>query len=241
MVTIYDLLEISEDASKEEIERAYQNMIISYQTNPNNTEEENKQNEFILNKLKLAYEILSDDERRKKYDENLSNKRAEDLIKNVSSSEEPETEHYEKPEMPSNDESKTQEELKTEMYDKEFDDGIEESSEELTIEEKQRLKEAAEEEFKQRLAKAKKAEEEYNKAYNKAYNDYFNSNRRNGLKAKLKRFGITIITIAVLIVLCIILWHIPPIRVALIDFYNSNSVVKVIVDIVISIAKSFKS
>ena len=83
MVTIYDLLEVNEDASKEEIEQSYQNLVIEYQTNPINTPEENKQNEMILNKLKMGYEILMNDEKRKKYDKDLAKKRAEDLIKNI--------------------------------------------------------------------------------------------------------------------------------------------------------------
>ena len=74
MVTIYDLLEVNEDASKEEIEQSYQNLVIEYQTNPINTPEENKQNEMILNKLKMGYEILMNDEKRKKYDKLKSQK-----------------------------------------------------------------------------------------------------------------------------------------------------------------------
>ena len=86
MVTIYELLEVQENASKEEIEKSYQKLILEYQKNPSLSEEENNQNEMILNKLKIAYEILSNDEKRKKYDNDLAKKRAEDLIKNVSGS-----------------------------------------------------------------------------------------------------------------------------------------------------------
>ena len=34
MVTIYDLLEVEENASKEEIEKSYQKLVIEYQINP---------------------------------------------------------------------------------------------------------------------------------------------------------------------------------------------------------------
>lgn len=243
MVTIYDLLEVSEDASKEEIEKAYQNMIISYQTNPSFSEEENKENEFILNKLKMAYDILINDEKRKKYDENLANKRAEDLIKNVSTTTVEEN-HYEDPIKVSNETVPEQEEKiqesKTEMYDREFDDGIEENSEELTKQEREKLKQAAEDEFKRNLAKVKKAEEEYNKAYNKAYKEYVKSNDRYSFRAKLKRFGVTLLFILVLIVVCFILWHIPPVKASLANIYNSNVVIKTIVDIIVSVVNSFK-
>ena len=83
MVTIYDLLEIQESASKEDIEKAYQSLVMEYQTNPALTPEENRQNELILNKLKMGYEILMNDEKRARYDKELSKKRAEELIKNV--------------------------------------------------------------------------------------------------------------------------------------------------------------
>ena len=83
MVTIYDLLEVNEKASKEEIEKSYQKLVLEYQTNPVLTEEENKKNELILNKLKIAFEILMNDEKRQKYDRDLSKKRAEELIKNI--------------------------------------------------------------------------------------------------------------------------------------------------------------
>ena len=54
MVTIYDLLEVSENASKDEIEKSYTRLIMEYQMNPSLDEEANKENEMILNKLKIA-------------------------------------------------------------------------------------------------------------------------------------------------------------------------------------------
>ena len=84
MVTIYDLLEVDEKASKEEIEKSYQRLILEYGQDPKLTPKENADNEIILNKVKIAYEILINDEKRAIYDKDLSKKRAEELIKNVS-------------------------------------------------------------------------------------------------------------------------------------------------------------
>ena len=39
MVTIYELLEVQENASKEEIEKSYQKLILEYQKNPSLSEE----------------------------------------------------------------------------------------------------------------------------------------------------------------------------------------------------------
>ena len=79
MVTIYEVLEVSEDASKEEIEKAYAKLVYEYRIDPNLSEEDNKENELLLNKLKIAYGILANDEKRKKYDQDLAQKRAEEL------------------------------------------------------------------------------------------------------------------------------------------------------------------
>ena len=48
MVTIYDLLEVAENASKEEIEKSYQNLLLEYKIDPILSEQENKENEMIL-------------------------------------------------------------------------------------------------------------------------------------------------------------------------------------------------
>lgn len=80
MVTIYELLEVDEDASKEEIEKSYSRLVLEFSQNPKFDEKTNKENEMILNKMKIAYEILTNDAKRKKYDEDLAKKRAESLI-----------------------------------------------------------------------------------------------------------------------------------------------------------------
>lgn len=83
MTTIYDLLEVNENASKKEIEEAYNKIILEFRIDPKLDSNVNKDNELILNKIKIAYEILMDDAKRARYDKELANKRAEDLLKNV--------------------------------------------------------------------------------------------------------------------------------------------------------------
>lgn len=224
MVTIYDLLEINEKASKEEIEQAYQKLILQYHKDPKLTEKENADNELILNKIKLAYEILVDDEKRNKYDKALAKKRAEELIQNVSvSKKEPEVKEETEEKIPAQNQTTSTIEYQAE------------ENEEVTLSEKEKneLKKAAEQEFKANLKKAQKAEEEYNKAYNEAYNNYM---RKLGYKVKepmtLKRFFNTIIFIVAFIITCFIFWLIPPVRNLLIDLYNENIIIKALVDII---------
>lgn len=223
MVTIYDLLEVNEKASKEEIEQAYEKLILRYHKNPKLTEQENANNEQILNKLKIAYDILVDDEKRAKYDKDLAKKRAEELIKNVSVSKEEPEKPVEVKQTPV--ENKTPE-VKQEAK-------VEDEEVELSEQEKNEIKKSAEQEFKENLKRAKKAEEEYNKAYNEAYNNYM---RKLGYKVKepltLKRFLNTLIFIVATIITCFIFWLIPPVRNLLIDLYNENIVIKSLVDII---------
>lgn len=244
MVTIYSLLEVSEDATNEEIERSFEKLVLKYQTNPNLSDEANKENEFILNKLKMAHDILINDEKRKKYDIELAKKRAENLIQNIPvQKEENETQTQEAIPKAA---PKVEEVSKTQRYDEEFDDteeiddtdDTEEVQEGLSSEEKMRLRKAAKEEFNRKLKKAQEAEEEYNKAYNKAYNEYMKKAVKRGMPAPIKKFVNTLIVIVVTVIVAFIAWHIPPIKKIFVDLYNENKAVKFLADFVISTIKA---
>ena len=241
IITVYDLLEVSENASKEEIEKSYLKLINTYSIDSTQTEDVRNQNELILKKLKLAYDILSDDSKREKYDSDLAKKRAEELIKNVTvKTEEPK-------------EIKDIETTKTNIITNNVQDNIpqntnvnykktEEYKEENEIEteielssvEKKKIKKAAEKELKDNLKKVQKAEEEYNRAYNEAYNEYL---RKMGYSVKepwtLKRVKNLIITIFAIIITCALIWILPPTRNILTQIYEENFIIKSLVDIVV--------
>lgn len=218
-------------------------MLEEYKISPNLDAKEAKENEFILNKLKIAYDILINDERRRKYDSDLAKKRAEDLIKNVSIK----TENKVDKEVPVSSDNthntvKTDQELKNEKYDIEFDDGDEDYYEEdeeevLSKEEQDKLRKAAQDEFKKNLKKAQEAEKEYNQAYEKAYNDYMKKigGQSSSFFQKLKKIRNTFIIIVVIVLICLIAWLIPPVRNWLQEMYNTNIIFKMLADIVISI------
>lgn len=241
MVTIYDLLEIEENASKEEIEKSYQKLVIEYQINPKLSDEENKENEMILNKLKIAYEIVMDDEKRRRYDNDLAKKRAEDLIKKVKINSN--NQDIKKQEKPIKDDSKFYEDEEEYEYEKKQNLLNAEEIEEdvvLTKKEKNEAIKEAKKQFKQNLRKAQKMEEEYNQAYNKAYNDYL---RKAGFKSQgsLNKIKTTIITIIVLMVICFIIWHIPPMKQLLVNLYEENFIIKSLVDLVSIFIKAILS
>ena len=240
MVTIYDLLEVDENASKEEIEKAYRKLIVEYRTDPKFSGEDNNNNEIILNKLKLSYEILTDDEKRKRYDEDLAKKRAEELIKNVSNvptQEEPiQTnnqiqENVSSDNVPNNVKPNYAEEEEYYEEAEEIQEPENTNNVELTDEERKKLKKAAQKEFKDNLKKAQKAEEEYNRAYNEAYNDYL---RKMGYSVKepwtFKRVRNLIISLLVIFGICDLIWILPPTKNLLIKIYEENFIVKSLVD-----------
>ena len=248
LVTVYDLLEVDEKASKEEIEKSYLRLVNEYKIDLNQSEEIRNQNELILKKLKLAYDILSDDVKREKYDNDLAQKRAEELIKNVTvKPEEPKEEKIEKVEevkqevvqsnMPNSmqDNAKENTNIKYKKVDKRETYEDESRPEiELSDIEKKKIKKAAEKELKDNLKKAQKAEEEYNRAYNEAYNNYL---RKMGYSVKepwtWKRVKRLLITILAIIITCMLIWILPPTRNLLTQIYEENFIVKSLVDIVV--------
>ena len=146
MVTIYELLEVEENASKEDIEKAYSRLIFEFRQDMKFDAQTNKENENIVKNLRIAYEILSDDEKRKMYDTKLEQLRAEKSNSDIN-----------------------REKEKNDMTEK--SDGLPPNKEEtkiLTAEEKENIKKNAQNEFDKNV----KIVEEYVKSYNKAYTKY---------------------------------------------------------------------
>ena len=208
MVTIYELLEVAEDATKEEIEKSYSKLILEFHQDPKLDEQTNQENQMILNKMKIAYEILIDDQKRKQYDQNLAKKRAENLIQSVEVQQE-----------------LTQEEKNEECYH--------DNENLLTDEEKKSLKEAAKKEFQQNLKKAKQAEKAYNDAYYEAYHKYLEKMRYEEKKPwAVKRIIRILLTVLTIVIMGVIVWMIPPARNILIKLYEENFIIHALVDLV---------
>lgn len=238
IITVYDLLEVKEDASKEEIEKSYLKLVNEYKIDPNQSQGIREENELILKKLKLAYDILSDDAKREKYDNDLAQKRAEELIKNVTVKQEELKEDNEQEETKQNivedniQENNNIKYKKAEKAEEYEDEAVREV--ELSDSEKKNIKKAAEKELKDNIKKVKKAEEEYNRAYNEAYNNYL---RKMGYSVKepwtIKRVKNLIITLLAIILTCALVWLLPPTRNLIIQIYEENFIVKSLVDIVV--------
>ena len=101
--------------------------------------------------------------------------------------------------------------------------------------EKERLryeKKLQEEELKQR----RKMQEDLNREYNNAYENYL---RSLGYRIKHRwtkeNTRDLLITIGVIVVVFIILWFIPPTHDWMVNFYESNPIIKTFIDIIIAI------
>lgn len=82
MKTFYDVLNISEDASIEDIHKAYNSLKAKYESylvNPNNSAKAEEK----IKKLELAYQVLGNIERKKAYDIDLNNARNNELMNNL--------------------------------------------------------------------------------------------------------------------------------------------------------------
>jgi DnaJ-class molecular chaperone len=72
MKNLYNILEIPNDSSKEEIKKSYKKLVVKY--HPDKTNNEPKSTEKFK-EIQAAYQILSDEQRRKEYDNMNSNER----------------------------------------------------------------------------------------------------------------------------------------------------------------------
>lgn len=204
----YDWLEISRNASPEVVEKAYKTLVKKY--HPDLQEGENKQQaEEMIKKINEAYSVLSDEAKRKQYDE---------TIKESTISRE--------------DYDRLQQELNN-MRKQSTTNDNHNTSNVANMQSTENEKQEQNIEYQQQLENARK------KAY---YDAYIQDLKRRGYKIRYKKtfkdYLKIFIVIVVVIVLCILLWVIPFTREKLIDFYNSNEIIKWMIDMVINIFKS---
>ena len=209
--TLYEILEVSENASGEIIEKAYKTLAKKY--HPDLQEEANKkQAEAMMKKINEAYEILGNEEKRSRYDGELAEKRNMEEMQRQNVNQ-----NYQ-------------------GYNKQYQDNAVNNVNGANYDyEKERLRyerKLQEEELKQR----RKMQEDLNREYNNAYENYL---RSLGYRIKHRwtkeNTRDLLITIGVIVVVFIILWFIPPTHDWMVNFYESNPIIKTFIDIIIAI------
>ena len=217
--TLYEILEVSENASPEIIEKAYKTLAKKY--HPDLQEEANKSRaEAMMKKINEAYDVLGNEEKRKAYNAELEAKR--------------EQEEFERQSTQGFQGYNGNMQYQNGNYANYSNSNANNQNANYNYE-KGRLKyekKLQAEELKQR----QKMQDNLNKEYQNAYENYL---RSLGYKIKHKwtkeNTRDLLITIGILIIVFAILWFIPPTHDWLVNFYESNVILKTIVDIVVAI------
>ncbi|MGN1327231.1 MAG: DnaJ domain-containing protein [Clostridia bacterium] len=221
MENLYDILEVSKKASKEVIEKAYKTLAKKY--HPDVQTPENKSNaEEMMKKINEAYSVLSDEQKRNEYDkklleqENLSN--LNEQSSNINYQNNNNYQNYNQNIYNQNNYNETP---KNNNVD--FNNWREVYSN-LSRKEQAKVR--------------NKIEKEANEEIKKQYQSYL---RSLGYKIKhkwtFKDFITLAIVIMILVSIFIILWCIPNTHDWMIEIYNNNIVVRIIVNIIIGIYK----
>ena len=245
MKTLYDLFKLTENATQEEIEDSYNKILKKADSLP--------QNEKIIEqirRIKIAYGILSDPEKRKKYDLDLAAKRADELLKNIEGGpkevEEKKTDdtlsQNVAPQISVEEKEIRKQQIKHQIEQMTRDEEEEQSDEEEKIRQQKNAEKLYKKQQRKNRRVARKEEQLKREMEIEAYGRYLEG---QGYKVKypwtwlrVKRLLISIISI---IIACVIIWHIPFFRKALTDLYNENFIIQTIVNIIFSLINSITS
>lgn len=217
MKTLYEILEVSESASKEIIEKAYK--VLAKKYHPDLQIAENKpEAEKKMKKINEAYSILSDEETRKEYDKKLELERQEAKLK---------------------EEKNTQQTYQNQgqayygAQNQAYNNEQNQMNEAEYQEAKKQMEEAIKNQQRMQQEIQKNMQAQYEQKYQDAYENYL---RSLGYKIKhkwtWKNYKDFFITILIIVAICLILWFFPPTHKWIMDFYNSNDIVKTIIEVI---------
>ena len=221
MKTLYEILEVSETASQEIIEKAYKTLAKKY--HPDLQPEEKKQEaEHQMKVINEAYETLGNETKRSEYDKKLAEERE---IK--AQAEQIKKEQDNRKSTQNSNSNANQKNGQTQAY---YTQSPYEQQPNMTQEEYAKMQKQYQ---KAQQEMQKNMQAEYERKYQKAYEDYL---RSLGYKIKYKwtwkNYKDLLITILVIAVICAIIWIIPPTRNWIVSFYESNAIVKTVVDVI---------
>ena len=241
MKNYYEILEVSTKASSEVIEKAYKALVKKYHPDlqPENNKKDAEEKIKIINE---AYSVLSNTEKKAKYDTEL-NKQA--IYNQQYINQEQKTNNYYKnnhQEQKSNNFYQASGYVKS-NYGQNINTNTYNKKQTIMQPNKTETKQNNNSDFQQQYNQAinDAYSNAYNEAYNKAYQQAYINNLKNmgyeikyekTLKEHLISIAAAFITIIILIVIGHILWFIPFTRNYFINLYNTNEIFKILVDIV---------
>ena len=216
MKNLYEILEVSENASKDVIE----NLAKKYHPDLQTTAQAKKIAEEKMKEINEAYSILSDDEKRAKYNQKLKNERIIQENKEIN--------YY-----PNN--SNIYREANNTYTNVNQDEKNNYSNNIYNNTSNEKLNKAMKKKQKKLEKQLKRKMED---AYLKAYGDYL---RKNGYRVKYrfdyKNIPILLGIITIIIFVGWLLWIIPISHDYMIEVYNENIIIKKLVDIILNILK----
>lgn len=224
MINYYEVLEVSEKASEEIIEKAYK--VLAKKYHPDLQQNGNKK--AAEEKMKLvneAYDVLSNQGKREAYDKKLNDQRT---IENV------------KKQQQVNTNTNINNRNYTNPNINHVKPNYNQTRENVNNEYRNQRQNYTQEELKKQDEFRKSVEKEARRRYLEAYDNYL---RSLGYRVKYRwtwdRVRALLITIGVMILIGILLWIIPPSRMYLIKLYEENFLIKLMVDIIRNILTSF--
>lgn len=244
MKNYYEILEVSENASKDVIEKVYKVLAKKYHPDLQQSAQDKIIAEEKMKEINEAYSILSDDEKRAKYNqkleaerrilENKKNSSVNNSVNNYSgnysnnySSNKSNNSNY------SNNSSNMYNNVNKNTNVNQNNSNVQNNIETNSLNEKMN---------KNLKKKQKKLEKEIKRkmedAYLRAYGDYLRKNGYN-VKYRFNYRGIPILIGVILLLILVgwLLWIIPITHNYLVNMYNENIIIKKLVDIIINIFK----
>jgi len=212
----YDILQVNKNASPEIIEKAFKTLAKKY--HPDLQAEENKkQSEELFKEINEAYEVLSDKEKKKKYDQYLFEK-----------------EQAQRQETTDSYTSQATEQIKNNNYSN--ISGF--SKEEWLLKQQEELLRRQEIMHQKEIAYQQKIQQAREQAYHDAYiQDLKNRGYKIRYKKSLKEHFKNFIAIVITLFILFLLFQIPFIKKPLINLYEENVIIRIIVDLIINLFK----
>ena len=225
MKNYYEILEVSPNASQEVIEKAYKALVKKYHPDlqPTNKKQDS---EAKIKEINEAYDILSNIDKKTKYDDELSRQKIREEQKKIA------------------------------QIKKDYQDNSSKKTTEQVVQKQiiKKPKSPREENISQNYDLQNELNSAINEAYNNAYSNAYNEAYINTLKSMgydikyektfkdyIRNFFAIVFAIVVLTVVGFVLWHIPSVKNDLIELYNTNDIVRILVNIIHSIITAFIS
>ena len=219
MVNYYEILEVSEKASKEVIEKAYKALAKKY--HPDLNRDNPKEAESKMKLINEAFEVLMDDSKRANFDHVLAKKKELEFRKQMKSN----TSQNSSQNFNSSTGNNVKKDIPNAHKVSYSNNGYYTDNDWNFYVNTYNMDEKTK----------KKLQSKMQERYLEAYDAYL---RQHGYKLKyrwtFKRVFQVILAILIAIVIFVILFFIPPIHDYFVNLYNENEILKILVDLVIS-------